>query len=46
MIDLKLTGHPQILFNRYDGNLHIFGDLKDGGDIKAVILLWLSYMQI
>ena len=35
LIDLKLTGHPQILFNRYDGNLHIFGDLKDGGDIKA-----------
>ena len=33
MIDLKLTGHPQILFNRYDGNLHIFGALKDGGDI-------------
>ena len=35
MIDLKLTGHPQIQYNRYADELFIFGDLKDGGDIKV-----------
>ena len=35
MIDLKLTGHPQIQYNRYLDRLFIFGDLRDGGDIKA-----------
>ena len=35
LIDLKLTGHPQIQYNRYLDRLFIFGDLRDGGDIKA-----------
>lgn len=35
MIDLKLTGHPQIQYNRYADELFIFGDLRDGGDIKV-----------
>lgn len=35
-IDLKLTGHPQILYTRVNNRLYIFGDLKrTGGDIKA-----------
>lgn len=35
-IDLKLTGHPQIIFNRKAGLLYIQGDLKpqSGADIK------------
>ena len=35
MIDLKLTGHPQIQYNRYADELRIFGDLRDGGDLKV-----------
>ena len=35
MIDLKLTGQPQIQYNRYLDRLFIFGDLKDGGDVKV-----------
>ena len=35
MIDLKLTGQPQIQFSRHSGTLFIAGDLRDGGDIKV-----------
>ena len=35
MIDLKLTGHPQLQYNRYADELRIFGDLRDGGDLKV-----------
>ena len=35
MIDLKLTGQPQIQFSRHSGTLNIAGDLRDGGDIKV-----------
>ena len=35
MIDLKLTGQPQIQFSRHSGTLNILGDLRDGGDIKV-----------
>ena len=35
MIDLKLTGRPQIQFSRHSGTLNIAGDLRDGGDIKV-----------
>ena len=35
MIDLKLTGQPQIQFSRHSGTLFIAGDLSDGGDIKV-----------
>ncbi len=35
MIDLKLTGQPQIQFSRHSGTLFISGDLRDGGDIKV-----------
>lgn len=36
-IDLKLTGHPQILYTRNNNRLYIFGDLKrgGGGDLKV-----------
>lgn len=34
-IDLKLTGHPQIQFNRYGQSLNIFGDLGDNRDLKV-----------
>jgi len=35
MIDLKLTGQPQIQYNRYLDRLFIFGDLNSKGDLKA-----------
>ena len=35
MIDLKLTGQPQIQFSRHSGTLFIAGDFRDGGDIKV-----------
>ena len=34
-IDLKLTGHPQINFNRIDAKLYIQGDLGSGGELVA-----------
>jgi len=35
-IDLKLTGHPQILYTRQNNRIYLFGDLKSGStDIKA-----------
>jgi len=34
-IDLKLTGHPQIQFNRYGQSLNIWGDLADNRDLKV-----------
>ena len=34
-IDLKLTGHPQINFNRIDSKLYIQGDLGAGGELVA-----------
>ena len=34
-IDLKLTGHPQINFNRIDAKLYIQGDLGAGGELIA-----------
>lgn len=35
-IDLKLTGHPQILYTRNNNRLYIFGDLKSSkGDLKV-----------
>ena len=34
-IDLKLTGHPQINFNRIDAKLYIQGDLGSGGELIA-----------
>ena len=34
-IDLKLTGHPQIQFNRYGQSLNIFGDLANNRDLKV-----------
>lgn len=35
-IDLKLTGHPQILYTRINNRLYIHGDLKTGSeDLKA-----------
>ena len=34
-IDLKLTGHPQINFNRIDAKLYIQGDLGAGGELVA-----------
>ena len=35
MIDLKLTGTPQIDYNRYKQELLIHGDLIDGGDARV-----------
>ena len=35
MIDLKLTGQPQIQFNRHSSNLFIQGDMGPTGDIKV-----------
>ena len=35
MIDLKLTGQPQIQFNRHTSNLFIQGDMGPTGDIKV-----------
>jgi hypothetical protein len=34
-IDLKLTGHPQVNFNRIDAKLYIQGDLGAGGELVA-----------
>ena len=34
-IDLKLTGHPQVNFNRIDAKLYIQGDLGAGGELNA-----------
>jgi hypothetical protein len=34
-IDLKLTGHPQVNFNRIDAKLYIQGDLGSGGELVA-----------
>ena len=34
-IDLKLTGHPQIQFNRYGQSLNIWGDLANNRDLKV-----------
>ena len=34
-IDLKLTGHPQVNFNRIDAKLYIQGDLGSGGELIA-----------
>jgi hypothetical protein len=34
-IDMKLTGHPQINFNRIDSKLYIQGDLGSGGELVA-----------
>jgi len=34
-IDLKLTGHPQVNFNRLDAKLYIQGDLGAGGELSA-----------
>ena len=34
-IDLKLTGHPQVNFNRIDSKLYIQGDLGAGGELVA-----------
>ena len=34
-IDMKLTGHPQINFNRIDSKLYIQGDLGAGGELNA-----------
>ena len=35
LIDLKLTGHPQIDYNRRTNVLHIHGDLWSKGDLKV-----------
>lgn len=34
-IDLKLTGHPQIQFNRYGQSLNIWGDLGPNRDLEV-----------
>jgi hypothetical protein len=34
-IDMKLTGHPQIQYNRYGQQLQIFGDLGGNGDLRV-----------
>jgi len=34
-IDLKLTGHPQVNFNRLDAKLYIQGDLGAGGELAV-----------
>ena len=34
-IDLKLTGHPQVNFNRIDAKIYIQGDLGAGGELNA-----------
>ena len=45
-IDLKLTGHPQVNFNRLDAKLYIQGDLGAGGELlvgdKIMVEMFVS----
>ncbi len=35
LVDMKMTGHPQIQYQKANNKLHIFGDIGAGRDLKA-----------
>jgi hypothetical protein len=45
LIDMKLSGHPQVTFSRRQGRLYIFGDFEDK-DIKADDFLIAEVYQV
>jgi len=46
LVDMKMTGSPQIQFQRANHKLHIFGDIGAGKDLKAgdkvLVEMWMA----